>query len=242
MGTYQKITLGKYRTLHKNGSPRAIPTMCVLKNKKDANLLPVQAKSSIVVLGNHEDRVWSKSEKYAPVLCSDSLRSLVSMAAENCRVLKQGNCKNTICNGNLSPDEVTTVQPPKGDPSAAKNKFWLLKKTLYGLRCSPRHWFVKIDKILKSMGLQSNPYNTCVYSGYAHNPGDPSDIDYAVPITMGLYVDDFIYFSISNKVDEKFQHILSRLINVYFTGTVKWFLGMYFSWHQTPEETAMYMN
>ena len=99
----------------------------------------------------------SKSEKYAPVLRSDSLCSLVSMAVENCRVLKQGECKNVFCNGDLSPDEVTLVRPPKGNPSAAKNELWLLKKTLYGLRCSPRHWFIKIDKIFKSMGLQSNP-------------------------------------------------------------------------------------
>jgi hypothetical protein len=45
MGTYQKITLGEYRALREKGAPRAIPTMCVLTVKKDANLLPVRAKS-----------------------------------------------------------------------------------------------------------------------------------------------------------------------------------------------------
>ena len=59
---------------------------------------------------------------------------------------------------------------------------------------------------------------------------------------MGLYVDDFIYFSSSNEVEEKFQHILSRLINVDVMGTVEWFLGTHFSWRQTPEETAVHMN
>ena len=102
--------------------------MCVLTVKKDVNLLPVRAKSRIVVLGNHEDRVWTKSEKYAPVLRSDSLRFLVSMAVENRRTLKQGDCKNAFCNGDLPPDEVTIVRPPKGDPSAQKNEFWLLKR------------------------------------------------------------------------------------------------------------------
>ena len=59
---------------------------------------------------------------------------------------------------------------------------------------------------------------------------------------MGLYVDDFIYFSSSNKVEEKFQRILSRLINVDFVRTIKWFLGTHFSWRQTLEETAVHMN
>ena len=97
--------------------------------------------------------VQIRKKIYAPVLCSDSLHFLVNMAVEDCRMLKQGDCKNAFCNSDLPPDEVTIVRPPKGDPSAANNEFWLLKKTLYGLRRSPRHWFVKIDKNLKSMGL-----------------------------------------------------------------------------------------
>ncbi len=61
MNTYRKITLGEYQALHEKGAPKAFPTMCVLTNKKDENLLPLRAKSCIVVLGNHEDQVWSKS-------------------------------------------------------------------------------------------------------------------------------------------------------------------------------------
>ena len=68
MGIYQKITVVKYRALHENSAQRVIPTMCVLTVKKDANLLPVPEKSRIMVLCNNKDRVWIKSEKYAPVL------------------------------------------------------------------------------------------------------------------------------------------------------------------------------
>jgi hypothetical protein len=58
--TYHKLTLGEYRALRKKGAPHAIPTMCVLTIKQDEYLLPHCAKSRIVVLGNHKDRVWSK--------------------------------------------------------------------------------------------------------------------------------------------------------------------------------------
>jgi hypothetical protein len=57
LDNYRKITLGEYRALHEKGAPKAIPTMCVLTIKKDENLLPLRAKSRIVVLGNHEDRL-----------------------------------------------------------------------------------------------------------------------------------------------------------------------------------------
>ncbi len=54
--------------------------MCVLTIKKDEHLMPLRAKSWIVVLGNCESCEWSKSNQFALVLCFDSLRYLVSLA------------------------------------------------------------------------------------------------------------------------------------------------------------------
>ncbi len=55
------------------GTPKAIPTMCVLTIKKDKNILPLWANSCILVLGNHADPVWSKSDWFALVLRSHLL-------------------------------------------------------------------------------------------------------------------------------------------------------------------------
>ena len=90
MGTFWKITLGEYRALREKGAPKAIPTMCVLTIKKDEQLMPLRAKSCIVVLGNRETRNWSKSDRFAPVLRFDSLRFLVSMLTQHRQPLKQG--------------------------------------------------------------------------------------------------------------------------------------------------------
>jgi hypothetical protein len=101
--------------------------MCVLTIKPDEMLRPHRAKARIVVLGNHEDRIWTKSDKYAPVLHSNTLRLLTSIAVERRCTLKQGDCKNTFCQGILPPDEITIVKPPIGDPDAKDGKYWLLK-------------------------------------------------------------------------------------------------------------------
>ncbi len=79
---------------------------------------PLRAKLRIVVLGNHEDRVWTKPEKYAPVLRPDSMRLMISMAMEHWCILKQGDCKNAFCQGILPEDKITIVKPPIGDPDA----------------------------------------------------------------------------------------------------------------------------
>jgi hypothetical protein len=97
--TYVKISLANYRALWAQGAPRAILTMCMLSIKKDEMFNPLRAKSCIVVLGNHEDHVWSKPEKYAPVLRPDSMQLMVSLAVEQRRTLKQGDCKKCILSG-----------------------------------------------------------------------------------------------------------------------------------------------
>jgi hypothetical protein len=113
--------------------------MCILTIKKDKHLMPLCAKSWIVVLGNCECRDWSKSNQFSPVLCYDSLHFLVSLVVQHCHGLKQGDCKNAFCQGILPPEEVTIVCPPSSDPDAPKDEYWLLQKTLNGLQRSPCH-------------------------------------------------------------------------------------------------------
>jgi hypothetical protein len=121
-GTFCRISLGEYRALQEKGASKAIPTiMCVLTIKKDENLMPLRDKSQIVVLGNGEEPNWSKSEWFAPILCLDSLRFIVSLAVQHQRSLKHGDCKNAFCIGDLPPDEVTFLHPPSGDPDSLKD-------------------------------------------------------------------------------------------------------------------------
>jgi hypothetical protein len=139
--------------------------------------MPLWAKSRIVVLGNRESRDWSKSDCFAPVLRVD--------AAQHHRGLKQGDCKNVFCQGILPPEEITIVRPPSGDPDAAKDEYWLLQKTLYGLRRSPRHWYEKIDAILRSIGLVPNAHNPCFYTGFVRDPRNPLSSASTVPSPWG---------------------------------------------------------
>jgi hypothetical protein len=218
--TYDKITLAQYQMLRANSAPCAIPTMCVLSIKKDKMLNPLCAKSRIVILGNLEDRVWSKPEKYAPVLWPDTLHLLVSMAVKRQCTLKQGNCKNAFCQGVLPADEITIVKPPIGGPDAEKDEYWLLKCTLYGLRRSPRHWHNKIKGILNSLGLKDNASDPCLFTGNLINPSNPMAKPLTAPLTLGIYVDDFVYFLEDPQVERQFEQLLADLVTVDFMGTV----------------------
>jgi hypothetical protein len=236
------MTLGEYCALCKKGAPKAIPTMCVLTIKKDEQLLPLQAKSRIVALDNLEERFWSKSDCFAPVLSQDLLCFITSLAVEKGQAPRQGGCKNAFCHGILSPEETTIVCPPAGDPAAEPQEYWLLLKTLYGLRRSPHHWYDKINAIPISIGLTPSLKDPCLYSGLIQDPSDPSSGKSSSPLTLGLYVDDFVYFSEDPAVEALFCRLSGEGCKVDFMGVVEWFMGIHFAWCITSNSVSVHLN
>ena len=151
----------------------------------------------MVVLGNHEDRVWSKNNGYAPLLRGDLLHFLVILAAKKQRPLCQGDCKNAFCHSILPPDKTTIVHPPHGDPKADPKKYWLLFKTLYGLRRSPHNWHDKINAILISIGLTPSFQDPCLYLDFIR---DPLSLLLPHPTTLSFSVSTWTILSISPKI------------------------------------------
>jgi len=91
---------------------KALPSMCVLVIKHDKDGNPVRAKSRIVVLGNHEDRVYDKSQKYAPVLKYSSLRLLVAKAVRAKRVRGPTPCRGSwLCQRRILVPEENFIWP-----------------------------------------------------------------------------------------------------------------------------------
>jgi hypothetical protein len=228
LNVYEKINKKTYLQLKRSGRiGKALPSMCVLVIKPDKDGKPCRAKSRIVALGNHEDRYFSKSQRYAPVLKYSSLRLLCSKAVEHKRVLQQGDCKNAFCHAILPDDELTVVRPPIGDPAFDKDEYWLLNKTLYGLRRSPHHWYNMFFAALKKMGLQQSVHDPCLFSGNLTSDPNPTA---ASEIHVGIYVDDFVYFSMDSAAEKLFEAELKKHVVVDFMGEVDYFLGTAFTW------------
>ncbi len=118
----------------------------------------------------------------------------------------------------------------------------MLQKTLYGLWRSPRHWYKKIDSILRSIGLVPNAHDPCFYTGLVQNPLDPSASQSSVPLSIGLYIDNFVYFSEDPAVEALFKCLLQERVKVNFMGLVEWFLGIHFLWRITPLRVDVHLN
>jgi hypothetical protein len=57
-----------------------------------------------------------------------------------------------------------------------------LKKSLYGLKQSPRQWYKRFDSFMLSNGFQRSQYDNCVYLKFVNGS----------PTYLLLYVDDML--------------------------------------------------
>ncbi len=241
LGTFKKIALGESWAFRKKGGPKAIPNMCVLTIKKDENLLPLRAKSRILVLGNHEDRVWSKSNRFAPVLCQDTLCFLVSLAVEKHCPICQGDCKNAFCQGifplmkSLSYALLLVIQRPIHRNFGSYNALSMAFDAVLATGMTKLIW-------LTSIGLTPSLEDPYLYLGFVHDPSAPSGPKLTFPLTLGLYVDDFVYFSEDPAVESLFCHLLAKRCKVDFMGIIEWFLGIHISWRLKSSLVAVHLN
>mmetsp|Transcript_3327 Transcript_3327/g.4656 ORF Transcript_3327/g.4656 Transcript_3327/m.4656 type:complete len:165 (-) Transcript_3327:934-1428(-) len=99
----------------------------------------------------------------------------------------------------------------------------LLKKTLYGLKRLPKHWFNKAVSILKAVGIHRIPNSPCLCIG--------NIIEDEPPLILGLYVDDCVYYSQSLEVEKEFERRLNNEIQgkITFMGNIQHFLGIKFT-------------
>jgi hypothetical protein len=101
---------------------------------------------------------------------------------------------------------------------------------------------MKIKSILEQIGLYENPPDPCLFTGAINDPSNPADSPSSSPLTLGIYVDDFIYFSEDPAVKQKFETLLSSLVTVEFMGTVEWFLGTHFQWHAPDDIVSVHLS
>ena len=213
----------------------AIPTMAISTIKYDENGLPKRAKYRIVALGNLDPHPWSKSDLNAPVMSHIESRLLNSIAVHMRRTTKTGDVKQAFVQSRLPPNERYVLRPPPGCTHSKSNTFWLLVRSIYGLKRSPRHWYNKFKTILKSMNLEPCPNAPCIFTGKLTKDSPP--------IYIGFYVDDFIYFSEDNETEHLFETLLKSKLTVEFMGQTFHFLGMKYHWtHHRDGNISLHLS
>lgn len=152
-----------------------------------------KAKARIVAKGFTQQFGHDYQSTFAPVIHMDALRFLFSMVVKEKLVITQVDIKTAFLNGVL--DEVIFMEIPEGydDPDG---QVWRLKKSIYGLKQSPRCWSNTILEFLNIIGFTSSIVDTCILFRPA---------PFAI---IACYVDDLLLLT---KTKEVANQIISKL-------------------------------
>ena len=79
-----------------------------------------------------------------------------------------------------------------------------------------------MEKVIHSIELSKNPNSHCVFAGII--------ILNQLPLYLGLYVDDFCFFSENMAVVHEFKHLLETHFTFSWDEELERFLGIHLHW------------
>jgi len=172
-------------------------------------------KARLVAKGYSQTYGIDYDETFAPVAKMSTVRTLISCAANFNWPLYQLDVKNAFLHGDLQ-EEVYMEIPPGFATAQTKGKVLRLKKSLYGLKQSPRAWFDRFRHAMCGMAYkQCNGDHTLFYCHCSNH------------ITiLAVYVDDIIITGDDTSEIERLKKNLSKEFEVKDLGQLRYFLGI----------------
>ena len=125
----------------------------VYKTKSNAEGKIERHKARLFVKGYKQKHGIDYEETFAPVSRMETVRAVLSIAAQKKWKVYQMDVKSTFLNGVLM-EEVYIEQPLGYENKGQEHKVCKLKKALYGLKQAPRAWYSRIDSYLLENGFE----------------------------------------------------------------------------------------
>ncbi|KAL2248429.1 UNVERIFIED_CONTAM: Retrovirus-related Pol polyprotein from transposon TNT 1-94 [Sesamum indicum] len=200
-----------------------------LEENKTWVLVPKPKNASIVDCYFTQKEGIDYNEIFSPVVKYTTVRIILALTAHYNWELKQMDVKTAFLHGDL--DENIYMCQPAGFIDKSKPDFvCLLKKSLYGLKQSPRQWNKKFDSFMHSLKFNRSHYDHCLYFKHVHDS----------PIFLVLYVDDMLIASPNSHLISDLQKQLCNVFEMKDLENAKQILGMNIS--RNREKSSILLN
>nr|AAM08562.1 Putative retroelement [Oryza sativa Japonica Group]AAM10749.1 Putative retroelement [Oryza sativa Japonica Group] len=146
---------------------------------------------------------------------ASSIRTLLSIVAMYDYELEQMDVKTAFLHGELEED-IYMEQPEGFVVPGKENLVCRLKKSLYGLKQSPRQWYKRFDSFMLSQKFRRSNYDSCVYLKVVDGSA----------IYLLLYVNDMLIAAKDKLEIAKLKAQLSSEFEMKDLGAAKKILGM----------------
>ena len=102
------------------------------------------------------------NKKFSPVARYSSIRTILTYAVEHNMLVHQMDVVTAFLNGELREDNY--MEQPSGYTQPGKERLVCkLKKSIYGLKQSPRCWSQKFTNHMKTLGFTESNADPCVF-------------------------------------------------------------------------------
>ncbi|UYV80857.1 hypothetical protein LAZ67_19002001, partial [Cordylochernes scorpioides] len=153
-------------------------------------------KARLVAKGFAQKKGIDYEETFSPVARHDTIRTLLAIAANEDFKLVQFDIKTAILYGDLQ-DQIY-IKQPEGFNNGT-DLVWKLKKSLYGLKQSPRCWYQKIVNFMKERCLKESTADPCLFFRKTNDQ----------LLIIAIYVDDGI---IAGTNEQEINEFLDELM------------------------------
>jgi transposase InsO family protein len=191
----------------------------VLGRKYNSEGKPDRYKARLVAKGFTQEYGLDYEETFAPVVHFNSLRMFLTLAVYSKMDVQQMDVVTAFLYGELE-EEIFMKQAPGFEDKTEDGLVCKLKKSLYGLKQSPRQWYKLLDKFLRDKGYRRSDVDPCIYV-----KGDDKDV-----IMIALYVDDLIIASNSEKLMKETKRNLFDRFEMKDLGRLHYCLGIEIVW------------
>ncbi|GAB2287196.1 Belongs to the helicase [Dionaea muscipula] len=172
-------------------------------------------KAHLVAKGYAQVYGLDYRETFSPVVKMVSVRLLISLIASSGWPLHQLDVKNAFLHGDLQ-EEVYMEQPPGFVAQGESGHVYRLKKSLYGLKQSPRAWFGRFSSAVLEFGLQRSAKDHSVFNGH-------SDIGC---LFLVVYVDDIVITESDAMWINALKAFLQQQFHTKDLGSLRYFHGI----------------
>ncbi|KAG2406196.1 Retrovirus-related Pol polyprotein from transposon RE1 Retro element 1 [Vigna angularis] len=173
-------------------------------------------KARLVAKGYTQVYGQDYCDTFSPVAKTSTVRIFLAMPAIRYWPLYQLDIKNAFLHGDLE-EEIYMEQPPGFVAQGESGLVCKLRRSLYGLKQSPRAWFGKFSQVVQKFGLKRCEADHSVF--YGHYSPDKC-------VYLMVYVDDIV---ITGNDITRINQLKNHLFNHFQTkdlGRLKYFLGI----------------
>lgn len=210
---YESLLLNKtWNLVDLPAKRKAIPCKWIFKTKRDGDGVIERYKARLVIKGCAQRRGLDYEETFSPVVRYNSLRYLLSLAAQYDLDIEQLHAISAFLQGDVEED-IYMVQPEMFVEDSSK--VCRLNKAIYGLKQASRQWNKKLA--LKEIGFGQSALDPCVYFR----------INGQHRTYIAVYVDDFLVFSNDQLLRRFLKEELFRRFRMKDLGDANFCMGLH---------------